>query len=96
MTEPILSSDGQTDWYYFDEQGYMLTGWRNINEKWYYLFEKTGGRAVKGAAAKGWVQIDDKWYYFYEKTEGDNIEGSRAQNTTIGGYKLDAQGVWIK
>jgi putative LPXTG-motif protein cell wall anchor domain protein len=91
-----LAYDGQTDWYYFDEQGYMLTGWRNINEKWYYLFEKTGGRAVKGAAAKGWVQIDDKWYYFYEKTEGDSIEGSRAQNTTIGGYKLDAHGVWIK
>lgn len=91
-----IAYDGQTDWYYFDEQGYMLTGWRNINDKWYYLFEKTGGKAVKGAMAKGWIQIDGKWYYLYDKKEGDNPEGSLAVNTTIGGYRVDGSGVWVQ
>ena len=91
-----LAYDGQTDWYYFDDEGYMLTGWRNINDKWYYLFERTGGRALKGAMAKGWIQINGKWYYLYEKNEGENIEGSRAENTTVGRYRLDAQGVWVQ
>lgn len=118
-----LAYDGQTDWYYFDEQGYMLTGWRNINNKWYFLFEKTGGRALKGAMAKGWIQINGKWYYLYGKNEGDNPEGSMAKgwvqvngkwyylyekgegdkpegsmaaNTTIGRYRVDAEGAWVK
>ncbi|RKW37709.1 MAG: hypothetical protein D8H95_42370 [Lachnospiraceae bacterium] len=91
-----IAYDGQTDWYYFDEQGYMLTGWRNINDKWYYLFEKTGGRAVKGAMAKGWIEINGKWYYLYERKEGDNPEGSLAVNTTIGGYRVDGNGVWVQ
>ena len=24
-------------WYYFDKNGYLLTGWQFIGEKWYYL-----------------------------------------------------------
>lgn len=37
----------------------------------------------------GWKQIDGKWYYF------DN-EGKMVKNTTINGYKIGADGVWIQ
>ena len=46
--------------------------------------------------AKGWVQINGKWYYLYEKGEGNNPEGSMAANTTIGRYRVDAEGAWVK
>ena len=29
--------NGLNYWYYFDDNGYMLTGWQYIGEKWYYL-----------------------------------------------------------
>ena len=46
-----ISYNNKTDWYYFDEEGYMQTGWRFINGKWYYMYEKTEGANVKGAMA---------------------------------------------
>ena len=46
-----LTYNNKNDWYYFDEQGYMVTGWRLIDGKWYYLYEKTEGSNVKGAMA---------------------------------------------
>lgn len=38
---------------------------------------------------KGWKQIDGKWYYFDEN-------GRMVTNTTINGYKIGADGVWIQ
>lgn len=32
------------DWYVFDENGYMRTGWFKDGENWYYL-KKDGSRA---------------------------------------------------
>ena len=29
-------------WYYFDKDGYVLTGWQYIGEKWYYLEPEEG------------------------------------------------------
>ena len=46
--------------------------------------------------AKGWIEINGKWYYLYERKEGDNPEGSLAVNTTIGGYRVDGNGVWVQ
>lgn len=37
---------------------------------------------------EGWYQISGKWYYFYP---GD---GSKAVSTSIGGFQVDADGVW--
>ncbi len=31
------------EWYYFDERGYMLTGWQFIEGKWYYLHPISDG-----------------------------------------------------
>ncbi len=35
-------NDGVFYWYFFDKNGYLLTGWQYIGEKWYYLEPLTG------------------------------------------------------
>lgn len=42
--------------YYLNEDGYMVTGWQMIQEKWYY-FDSTG------AMQTGWKLVDGSWYY---------------------------------
>lgn len=32
-----LETSGGKHWFYFDKDGYMLTGWQKIDGKWYYL-----------------------------------------------------------
>lgn len=43
------------DWIYF-EGDKQVTGWKYINNKWYYMNES-------GIMAKGWVKSNDIWYY---------------------------------
>lgn len=63
--------------YYFDENGYMATGWTLDNNKWYYFDQngdmKTGWQSINGkwynfgkagVMQTGWIQDSDKkWYY---------------------------------
>lgn len=44
-------------WYYFDAEGYMVTGWQQVGDDWYY-FEKDG-HMVTGPA-----YIAQTYYYF--------------------------------
>ncbi|KAA0548544.1 S8 family serine peptidase [Bacillus sp. BGMRC 2118] len=93
--------DGST-WYYMNSKGEMQTGWENVNGKWYYLSAsgamKTGWLkegptwyylSKSGAMATGWTVVGGKYYYFYNS-------GSMAYSTTIDGYKIGADGIWIK
>ncbi|MCR5794143.1 MAG: InlB B-repeat-containing protein [Solobacterium sp.] len=43
--------------YYFDDTGYMVTGWQKIDGFWYYFL--SGGQMVTG-----WKKISNKWYWF--------------------------------
>ena len=47
-----ISYNGVKSWYYFDEQGYMTTGWKLINGKWYYMYESTQKQHIKGSMAR--------------------------------------------
>lgn len=77
-----LSYNGKNNWYYFDNEGYMVTGWLQINEIWYYL-------NLSGEMLTGWQEIDGSWYYL-------NQSGEMLKNTvTPDGYKLDTIGQWI-
>ncbi|AGF59145.1 glucan-binding YG repeat protein [Clostridium saccharoperbutylacetonicum] len=69
-------------WYYLDENGIMVTGWKQVNGQWYYL------DTVSGLMKTGWFNDNGKWYYF-------DASGAMQKNTSIGGYKLDANGVWV-
>ncbi|MEG2597582.1 MAG: N-acetylmuramoyl-L-alanine amidase family protein, partial [Oscillospiraceae bacterium] len=61
--------------------GAMAIGWQKIGNQWYYL-------KGNGAMATGWQWINGKCYYL-------NASGQMAVNTTIGGYKVGANGAWI-
>ena len=44
--------------YYFNQYGYMKTGWLKYNNNWYY-FDPTNGYMKTG-----WQKISNKWYFF--------------------------------
>ncbi|MFS0864593.1 leucine-rich repeat domain-containing protein [Fredinandcohnia sp. 179-A 10B2 NHS] len=70
-------------WYFMSKSGVMSTGWFYDGGAWYYL---TPGN---GKMVTGWKIIGGTWYYFYSN-------GEMAANTTIGGYKLNASGAWVR
>lgn len=93
-------------WYYLNPvsdgyQGVMKTGWLNDNGTWYFL-------KADGSMATGWVLDNGAWYFLtssgdmktgWIKVEGTwyflNSNGSMALNTTVGGYKLGANGALV-
>ncbi|RFB17473.1 hypothetical protein DZB84_10450 [Bacillus sp. HNG] len=74
--------DLDNTWYYLDNNGLMVTGWVLIQNNWYFMNST-------GAMVSGWKQINGSWYYFYPS-------GKMASNTSVGGYRLGYNGVWIQ
>lgn len=63
------------------ENGELTTGWKLINNKWYFMNSN-------GIMQKGWVQTNSNWYYLYDN-------GEMASNTiTPDGYNVDQSGKW--
>lgn len=94
-------------WYYMNTNGIMQTGWINDNGTWYFLNPVSDG--TKGAMKTGWLYDNGAWYYLnasgamqtgWLNDNGTwyylNANGSMAANTTVGGYKLGANGAWIR
>ena len=97
------------DWYYFDENGYMMTGWILWNGYWYYLNPDSDG--TMGAMTTGWKDINGAWYYF-DPTTGAmktgwikledkwyylGVDGILFVNTTTpDGYHVNEKGEWIQ
>ena len=75
-------------WYYFDDEGWMKTGWVK-DGKWYYLSES-------GAMMTGWAQINNTWYHLNDSgamdTGWSKVSGKW--------YYLDSSGAmqtgWVK
>ena len=44
--------------YYFDKDGWMVTGWLKLNNIWYYL-NSSGARV-----SDGWYWVGNQCYYF--------------------------------
>ncbi len=53
--DQIMAIDGVT--YGFDQNAYMVNGWKQFDSKWYYFEPGTGYQV------SGWKQIGDLWYY---------------------------------
>lgn len=87
-------SAGQTnfDWFYFDENGYMVTGWFTDGGLVYYLNPVSDG--TQGKMFTGWQLVDNKWYYFNEVSDG--TKGSMKKDTWIGEYYVGPNGVWVE
>ena len=79
-------------WYFFDSQGYMFTGWLNISGSWYFLNTDEGSN--NGKMVTGWRAVSGKWYYLSTATDGSG--GKMLLNTIIDGYRLGADGAWVK
>ncbi len=98
-------------WSLEDDDGTLLTGWQQVDNKWYYLFPN-------GTMATGWIQIDGKWFHLnkdgvmqtgwlQEKGEWYYLEENSNGNKgvmycngmfNISGkpYKFNEKGVWVK
>ena len=71
------------DWYYLDtDNGQMQEGWSKINNKWYYFEES-------GLFKKGWIEYKGLWYYL-------DANGEMVTNTTIDGFNINQDGVWVQ
>ena len=84
---------GRKDWYYFDKNGYVVSGWLKWNESSYYLNPISNGWF--GRMETGWKNIDGKWYFF-EPVSGRNKGYLFVNTVTPDGYKVDSNGVWIE
>lgn len=69
--------------YFFDADGWMVTGWLLNNNQWYY-FDTNGSMQCNT-----WSLIKGKYYYFFEN-------GQMASNTWINNYYVDHNGVWTQ
>lgn len=94
--------NGASNWYHFNAQGYADGGWLvDRDGQKYYLHNVHDGKF--GYMYTGWNQIADKWYYFNTTSgttgpaSGTQSKGSLVTNTTTAdGYKVGADGAWIK
>lgn len=86
-----LPWNGVNTWYYFNEQGYMATGWKQDGNHTYYLHPIADGN--RGYMYTGWHLIDGKWYYFHT-TSGSPLGAMAVSTTTPDGYTVGADGVW--
>ncbi len=77
------------NYYFFDNNGDMITGWITDNSgKKYYL--ETANTSEMGKMVRGWEKINGKYYYF-------DRNGILVTNgATPDGYKVDASGAWIR
>ncbi|MBR5317385.1 MAG: hypothetical protein IKU39_05780 [Lachnospiraceae bacterium] len=93
VVNPYASKElghSEFDWFFFDENGHMLTGWAQDGGHWYYLNPTSDG--TQGRMMTGWVLIDGKWYYLNPVSDG--TKGAMIVNTWIDKYYVDENGVW--
>lgn len=70
------------NWYYYDSNGKIKSGWIYDKGNWYYLYST-------GIMAKNtWIQSEGKWYYL-----GEN--GAMVYNRVVDNCKIGSKGYWI-
>lgn len=88
-----LTYNGIREWYHFDENGYMQTGWfTDTDGNRYYLHAV--GDGTRGRMYTGWNYIDGTWYYFNPVSDG-SMGALFIDRETPDGYRMDAFGAWI-
>lgn len=98
LSSSWLQEDGS--YYYFDDDGSMVTGWQRIDGHTYYFSDggkmRTGWQKINGSTYyfstggkmfTGWQKIDGKAYYF--SPDGAMLTGTR----TIDGRRYEFQSV---
>ena len=83
--------NGSYSWYYFNNTGYMATGWIDQLGQRYYLNPVSDG--WKGRMLTGWQWIDGACYYF--ETSGTKEGRLLRDGATPDGYEVNREGRWI-
>ena len=109
-TWAFLLYRNQYEWYYFDEKGYMWSGWLLIDGDWYYL-------RPDGSMATGWIIDNNRKYYlnpisngrkgkmlvgwqlidgkwYYFNENSDGMKGALLTDSWVGEYYVNRDGVW--
>lgn len=76
------------DFYYFDNDGKMYTGWLKDPNNITYYFDATPGSEI-GKLSRGWTKIAGDYYYF------DGSGALQTNTVTPDGYTVDASGKWL-
>jgi glucan-binding YG repeat protein len=76
---------GGSDWFYFNGDGTMCTGWLQYNGQWYFLYDN-------GNMAQGWLQLGDTWYYL---TPGSGVMVTGQQTIDGRTSQFDDSGAWL-
>ena len=80
-------------WYFLNTTKDAYEGCLVRNQWWTY-----NGRRYffneSGIMVTGWFQIDGKWYYFYPEGSTSGAYGYLATNTTVGTFRVGADGSW--
>lgn len=88
------SGQSPYDWFLFDAEGFLVTGWYTDPEgQTYYLHAASDG--TLGRMYTGWNWIDGKCYYFGEVSDG--TRGSLKRNfLSSSGKRTNQEGAWIE
>ncbi|MDO5140121.1 MAG: InlB B-repeat-containing protein [Eubacteriales bacterium] len=89
-----LKGQSEADWFRFDENGFMITGWftNSFGDQYYMnpVSDNTLGRMLKG-----WQFIDNNWYYF-EETQEARLGALYKNGRTPDGSTVNEKGQLIK
>lgn len=86
------------DWFRFDNNGNMMTGWfLDTDGNYYYMNPNSDG--TRGKMVTGWVWVPDqngvqKCYYFNPNSDG--YRGKMLKDTVVEGYTLNSDGQWVE
>ncbi len=87
------AGDGRADWFSFNSQGYMRTGWyQEPDGSWFYLSPVSDGSM--GRMVTGWNWIDGACYYFHPVSDG-SMGRLWVSEVTPDGYQVDSLGRWV-
>lgn len=89
-----LTYNGRSDWYYFDEDGWMEDGWFQWEDHWCYLHTEYDG--FRGHMYTGWHEIGGKWYYFRTDQDGGTPGAMMTDARTPDGFYVGEDGAWIQ
>ena len=89
------SRQNSFDWFFFDANGNMVTGWYQDGENLFYLNQNSDG--TRGKMVTGWCWVPDqngvqKCYYFNPNSDG--TRGKMMRNGVIDGNTVNENGEW--
>lgn len=89
------SGQNSFDWFFFDANGNMVTGWYQDGENLFYLNQNSDG--TRGKMVTGWYWVPDqngvqKCYYFNPNSDG--TRGKMMRNGVIDGNTVNENGEW--